>query len=112
MRKETTTFPSHKKENNKAPKAISSKDLIHGHIAYEKAKCKSNASAVPKATICKTVNCFLLLPRFVRAKQTFPDVMHTSKNVAVEVVGIISGRNDSAKVRKTKNQWATSPNVG
>lgn len=102
LRKECHHFPSGKSETRAAPKNLSNKNLLHGHVAYDAAANKTQAGVIAKATGCKSVNCFMLLPNFDRTKQAYPDVMHTLKNAVVEIFNLITGREDTIKVRKAE----------
>ena len=69
-------FPSGEAEIREPPEKVTNDDILWNSVAHTKAKNKTQASNVMKATGSKGVNCFMLLPDNDRPNQNFPDVMH------------------------------------
>lgn len=46
----------------------------------------------------------MILPDHDRTPQVFPDMMHLMKNVTCEIVQLLTGYKDSAKVRKAEQE--------
>ena len=46
----------------------------------------------------------MILPDHDRTQQVFPDMMHLMKNVTCEIVQLLTGYKDSAKVRKSEQE--------
>ena len=104
LRKQITGFP-YKRNDNPPPELTANDDILWSSVAYDRAKNKTQAANVAKATGCKGVNCFMLLPNHDRTKQIFPDLMHDLKNIVVTFFDLITGRGDTVKVRNAEKEF-------
>jgi len=89
--KEAQDFPSGKTETRNPPEKVTNDDILWNSVAHTKAKNKTQASNVMKATGSKGVNCFMLLPD--------NDVMHNLKNVITAFVDLFTGKSFNYKVK-------------
>ena len=71
-------------------------------LAHNRAKNRSQASNVMKATGSRGVNCFMLLPNHDRPNQAFPDMMHDVKNIVCAFFELFIWKGDSVKVRNAE----------
>ncbi|KAK3735529.1 hypothetical protein QZH41_010032 [Actinostola sp. cb2023] len=90
-------FPSGNAELRSPPEKLTNDEIIINSLAHSKAKNKTQAANVMKATGSKGVNCFMLLPDNDRPNQCYPDVMHNLKNVIVNFFDLIIGRGYNTK---------------
>lgn len=63
---------------------------------------RAQASAIAKTTGCKSPYSFMRLPFHSRVSQVVPDAMHTIKVAVEHVFNVITGKEDSLKVRKAE----------
>lgn len=104
LRKASKKFPNAKAEKLPPPDTLTQEEVIVNSLAYENAKNKTQASGFATATGSKGCPCLMLLPGHDRTKQAFPDSMHLIKNVTCEMVQLISGYKDNAKVRAAEKK--------
>ena len=104
LRKASKKFPNAKAEKLPPPDTLTQEEVILNSLAYENAKNKTQASGFATATGSKGCPCLMLLPGHDRTKQAFPDSMHLIKNVTCEMVQLISGYKDNAKVRAAEKK--------
>lgn len=104
LRYDKEHFPLKAVESEQPPQLKQYDDLLWNHLAYEGAPNKSQASIVAKATGCKALSSFVLLPQHDRTVQTFPDPMHTIPNAVQALFKLITGKDDSLKVRKAEKE--------
>ena len=64
--------------------------------------CRSHATCIGRATGCKGSYCFTKMPFHNRNIQVYPDAMHTIKDAIEHIFNLITGKEDSAKVRKVE----------
>ena len=60
---------------------------------------RTRADAIKRGTGCKGTYVFMKLPDHDRILQTVPDCMHTVKDAVEHIINLITGREDSQKVR-------------
>ena len=65
---------------------------------------RAQAQTMAKGTGCKGSYVLMNLPHHNRIKQVFPDAMHTIKVVIEHIFNLITGKEDSKKVRKAEIQ--------
>ena len=102
LRRQKKWFPDQKPEKRSQPEKITNEDLLWNAVAHNRAKNKTQASNVTKATGSRGVNCFMLLPNHDRTKQAFPDMMHDLKNIVCTFFDLFTGKGDSVKVRNAE----------
>lgn len=102
LRKATKRFPSGRAEHRPPPETLTQEEVLLNSLAYENAKNPTQAAGFATATGSKGCPCLMLLPGHDRTKQAFPDTMHLIKNAVCEMVQILSGHNDSVKVRNAE----------
>lgn len=112
LRHQKKKFPDQKPEKRSRPEEVTSEDVLWNSVAHNRAKNRSQASNVMKATGSRGVNCFMLLPNHDRPNQAFPDMMHDVKNIVCAFFELFIGKGDSVKVRNAerdlgrfKNSW-------
>ena len=71
-------------------------------LAYENAPNQTQARNISRGSGVKSCYSLMLLPGHDRTMQAFPDIMHASKNVVLSIFDLITGREDTEKVRKTE----------
>ena len=62
----------------------------------------AKAAAIAKNTGCKYRYSLMKLPHHNRITQTVPDCMHTVKDVIEKVFHLLTGKEDTVKVRKAE----------
>lgn len=102
LRKDCYNFSDKKCEEKGAPEVYHQKDLTAKHMAYESAPSKAMKADILKATGCRGEYSFMLLPDHNRPEEEFPDPMHTLKNCVENIHDLVTGRTESAKVRKAE----------
>lgn len=95
-------FPDQKPEKRSRPEEVTSEDVLWNSVAHNRAKNRSQASNVMKATGSRGVNCFMLLPNHDRPNQAFPDMMHDVKNLVCAFFELFIEKGDSVKVRNAE----------
>lgn len=104
LRKAKKNFPSGKAEHRPAPEKLTQEEVMVNSLAYENAKNATQAAGFATATGSKGCYCLMILPDHDRTPQVFPDMMHLMKNVTCEIVQLLTGYKDSAKVRKAEQE--------
>lgn len=104
LRKAKKNFPSGKAEHRPAPEKLTQEEVMVNSLAYENAKNATQAAGFATATGSKGCYCLMILPDHDRTQQVFPDMMHLMKNVTCEIVQLLTGYKDSAKVRKAEQE--------
>lgn len=103
LRQHCPDFPESSVEFHSPPERMSNTDIKWNSVTYARAKNQTQAANVAKATGSKGCHCFMLLPKFDRTRQAFPDMMHVLKNVIVEFYLLFIGSSDSIKLRNVEN---------
>ena len=102
LRHQKKKFPDQKPEKRSRPEEVTCEDVLWNSVAHNRAKNRSQASNVMKATGSRGVNCFMLLPNHDRPNQAFPDMMHDVKNIVCAFFELFIGKGDSVKVRNAE----------
>ena len=102
LRRQKKNFPGHKFEKRSPPEDVTIEDVLWDSVAHNRAKNKTQASNVMKATGSRGVNCFMLLPNHDRPNQAFPDLMHDIKNIVCAFFELFIGKGDTVKVRNVE----------
>ena len=105
-------FPDQKPEKRSRPEEVTSEDVLWNSVAHNRAKNRSQASNVMKATGSRGVNCFMLLPNHDRPNQAFPDMMHDVKNIVCAFFELFIGKGDSVKWEMLRETWDDSKVLG
>lgn len=71
--------------------------------------CRRDASAIARATGCKSSYSLMKLPHHNPLMQVMPDAMHTVKDVVENLFGLIVGKRDSEKVREAERKLGRLP---
>ncbi|CAB3983543.1 Hypothetical predicted protein [Paramuricea clavata] len=82
---------------------------MYNSVACESAPNSSQAKNISKGSGCKSCYSLMLLEDHDRMKQAFPDVMHAMKNIVVAFIDLITGREDTVKVRRTEEELKRFP---
>lgn len=114
MRLDTEKFPDKIIEKKEAPPKKEFSDIMVDSVAYESAPNAAQARNIACGSGVKSWYSLMLLPDHDRTTQAFPDVMHTTKNAVLAIFDLITGREDTAKVRTTENalqRFSVNPNT-
>ena len=109
LRKDTQHFPAKSVELGPQPSRKNFIDVMYNSVACDRAPNSTQAKNVAKGSGCKACYSMMLLPEQDQTLQSFPDVMHCLKNVVVAFVDLMTGREDSAKVRNTEESLGRFP---
>ena len=109
MRKDTANFPDKFEELREPPNKKSYTDVMYDSVAYDNAPNQTQARNLSRGSGCKNCYSLMLLPDHDRTTQAFPDIMHAAKNVVVGLVDLVTGREDTLKVRKTEEELGRFP---
>lgn len=108
---DTKGFPSSSADSSHPPKLKDNEYVDDANARYSAAKTDQQRKELSQETGCKGSYALRKLPLHERIPNTPVDPMHLIKNIVVHCVNLISGVEDSVKVReeeKLRNRFSMS----
>ena len=102
MRLDQEHFPDKMIEEREPPSKKHFKDIMIDSVAYENAPNRTQAKNIARGSGVKSCYSLMILPDHDRTTQAFPDIMHATKNAVLTIFDLITGREDTEKVRTTE----------
>ena len=100
LRLDEQNFPHQNVDNSESPEIKTTQYVARANAEYLAATTNSRRKELVQKTGCKGVSPLRKLPQHERILNTPVDPMHLIKNVVSHIVNLISGHEDSVKVRQ------------